>query len=78
MALHIRDDRAAKLAKQLAARKGVTMTEAVVAALEEALTQDARPLRERIADLARQAFRLRGKRGRTVTKREVDDLWGNT
>jgi antitoxin VapB len=37
MALHIRDDRAAKLARRLAERKGISMTEAVIEALESAL-----------------------------------------
>jgi antitoxin VapB len=79
MPLHIRDERAAKLAKQLATRKGVTMTEAVVTALEHALAQEERPLRERIADIARDAARLANrKRARAVQKREIDDLWGNT
>lgn len=78
MPLHIRDNRAARLAKQLATRKGLTMTQAVVTALESALAQEARPLHERIADIAREAARLRsGKRGRNVKKREIDDLWGN-
>lgn len=78
MALHIRDDRAARLAKQLAARKGVTMTQAVVAALEGALAREARPLGERIADIARDAARLgKAARGRAVNKPEIDDLWGN-
>jgi antitoxin VapB len=78
MALHIRGDRAARLAKELAARKRTTMTQAVLAALEGALAQEARPLRERIAGIARDAFRLGSKRrGRTVRKREIDALWGN-
>ncbi len=55
------------------------MTQAVVTALESALAQEARPLSERIADIARDAARLRrGKGGRTVNKREIDDLWGNS
>lgn len=79
MPLHIRDERAARLARQLAARKRVTMTQAVVTALEGALAQEVRPLHERIADIARDAARRRDrKRGRTVTKREIDDLWGNS
>jgi hypothetical protein len=86
MALHIRDNRAARLAKQLATRRGTTMTEAVVTALEGALAQEARPLHERIADIARDAGRrgsskiggsTRGRRGRAVKKREIDALWGN-
>jgi hypothetical protein len=78
MALHIRDNRAALLAKQLAERKGTTMTHAVVTALEGALAQEARPLRERIADIARDAA-LFGKprRGGAVKKRVINNLWGN-
>jgi hypothetical protein len=78
MALYIRDNRAALLAKQLAARKGTTMTRAVVMALEGALAQEARPLHERIADIARDGARLgKPRRGRAVKKRGIDDLWGN-
>jgi antitoxin VapB len=78
MALHIRDDRAARLAKQLAERKGVTMTQAVVGALEGALAREIRPLHERIADIARDAGRLSNRaRRRAVKKRDIDALWGN-
>ena len=78
MALHIRDDRAARLARQLASRRGTTMTKAVVTALEGALAQEARPLRERIAAIARDGARLgRPRRGRAAKKHEIDDLWGN-
>ena len=78
MALHIRDERAARLARQLAARKGTTMTKAVVTALEDALAQEARPLRERIAAIARDGVRLgRPRHGRAMKKREIDDRWGN-
>jgi antitoxin VapB len=78
MALYIRDDRAARLARQLAARRGTTITDAVAKALESALAREARPLRERIADIARDGARLsRPRRGRAVKKHEIDDLWGN-
>ena len=78
MALHIRGDRAARLARELAHRKGVTTTQAVVMALESALAREARPLHERIADIARDAARLgQLRRGRAVKKREIDELWGN-
>ena len=78
MALHIRDERAARLAKKLAARKGTTMTQAVVEALEGALAREERPLADRIADIARKAKRLGNRaRGRTVSKQEIDELWGN-
>lgn len=78
MTLHIRDDKAAELARQLAKRKGVTETEAIVQALEAALAQDSRPLSERIREIAEEAQRLGDKsKGRPVTKEEIDDLWGH-
>jgi len=78
MALHIRDQRAAKLARRLAARKGTTMTQAVVTALEGALAREERPLAERLDEIAREAERLGNRvRGRTPTKQEIDELWGN-
>jgi hypothetical protein len=77
MALHIRDNRAARLARQLATCKGTSMTQAVVTALGGALAQEARPLGERIADIARDGAALGGRRrGRAVKKREIDALWG--
>ena len=78
MALHIRDDRAATLARRLAKRRGTTMTRAVVEALEGALAREERPLAERIADIANELERLGDRnRGRVVTKQEIDELWGN-
>jgi len=78
MALHIRDNRAAKLAKKLAARRGTTMTQAVVEALEGALARQQRPLAERLDEIAREAERLGSRdRGHTPTKQEIDELWGN-
>ncbi len=78
MALHIRDDRAASLARRLAKRRGTTMTRAVVEALEGALAREERPLTDRIADIAAELDRLGDrKRGRVVTKQEIDELWGN-
>jgi len=78
MALHIRDVRAGRLAKKLAARRGTTMTQAVVDALESALKREERPLAERLDEIAREAERLGNRaRGRTPTKQEIDELWGN-
>lgn len=78
MALHIRDDRAATLARRLAGRRGVTMTEAVIGALESALLREDRPLRERLADIAADARRLADpRRQRPLTKRDSDALWGS-
>jgi antitoxin VapB len=50
MPLNIRDERAAKLARRLAERKGISMTEAVIEALESALLRGERPLPERLAE----------------------------
>lgn len=78
MALHIRDERAARLARRLADRKGVTMTQAVIGALEGALAREDRPLRVRIAEIAREAQRLGDPaHGRPVSKKEIDELWGH-
>ena len=78
MPLHIRDNRAATLARRLAKRKGTTMTDAVIGALEGALLREERPLAERLADIAREAKRLANpRRARPVAKTEVDALWGN-
>jgi antitoxin VapB len=78
VALHIRDERALHLAKQLAAAKGVTMTQAVVDALEEALARAALPLEVRLAEIARDARRMADPaRMRRVDEQEVDELWGN-
>jgi antitoxin VapB len=73
MALHIRDDRAAQLARQLAERRGITMTQAVVSALEAALARESRPLAERLREIALDAKRL----GDPARGREVTDLWSH-
>jgi len=78
MALHIREERAAMLARRLAKRKGITMTDAVIEALEGALLREERPLAARLAEIAREARRLGDPaRARPVAKKEVDALWGN-
>ncbi|MGE7472297.1 type II toxin-antitoxin system VapB family antitoxin [Bosea sp. NPDC003192] len=54
MAFHIRDPRTDKAVRQLAARKGVSMTEAVREAVESELSkldEDKRPMLERIRDI---------------------------
>jgi hypothetical protein len=79
MALHIRDHRAAKLARRLADRGGISMTEAVIAALEAALARRERPLPERLAEIAADARRLADpRRQRAAAKRDVDTLWGHS
>lgn len=77
MTLHIRDERARQLARRLADRKGTSMTQAVIDALETALVRAEQPLAERLAAIAEDARRLAAtEERRPVTKQEVDDLWG--
>ena len=79
MPLQIRDERASRLARELANRLHTTMTEAVVRALENALAAEKK--KESVAEAARRVAddlraRARGP-GRDLTKDEIDDLWGN-
>ncbi len=78
MPLHIRDARADRLARRLAKRKGTTMTQAVIEALEGALAREERPLAERIAEIADELERIGDRaHGHRPTKQEIDELWGN-
>ena len=76
--LSIRDPRAAELAKQLAARRKTTMTEAIIVALENELKREREsvPLPARLAGLAKKARELAGPKGRDVPKEEIDEFWG--
>ena len=76
--LSIRDPRAAELAKQLAARRKTTMTEAIIVALETELKREREsvPLPARLARLAKKARELAGPKGRDVPKEEIDEFWG--
>jgi hypothetical protein len=77
MPLHIRDEKAALLARRLADRTGTSMTEAVIRALESALARGERPLAERLAEIATDAKRLADpRRARTASRRDTDALWG--
>jgi antitoxin VapB len=78
MPLSIRDPRVRDLARDLAARRNSTMTEAIIAALEGELAREreARPLRDRLAELAKKARAMAGPGGREMSKNEVDALWG--
>ena len=80
MALHIRDHRAAELARKLAAKRGQTMTQAVITALESELRRDAgrRPLSQRLDEIARE-LAAKGNPGmaRRLAEDEIDALWGS-
>lgn len=79
MTLQIRDDRARALARQLADRRKVTMTEAVIQALEAELRREAEtvPLAERVARIAGELEAAAGPNRRTMTKDEIDAMWGH-
>lgn len=79
MPLHIRDPRAAALARKLSEARGQTLTEAVIGALEEELLRDKqrRPLAERLDAIAQNLARAGDARlARKLIKAEVDALWG--
>jgi antitoxin VapB len=77
MPLNIRDPRAAELAKELAALRKITMTAAIIEALQNEIKRewDKVPLRERLAQLALTTRALAGRKGRPVPRSEIDDMW---
>jgi len=79
MTLQIRDDRARQLAQKLASHRKVTMTEAVIQALEAELRRETskEPLATRIARIASELAAGAGPNGRTVSKDEIDNMWGH-
>ncbi len=80
MTLQIRDERARALAEKLAKKRNVTMTTAVIQALEEELRREREkaPLSKRIAGIAQDLKTLAGPKGRDVSKDEIDDMWGQS
>ena len=70
MALNIKDPEADRLARELAARKGETLTEAVVKALRERLRRERSGgpirLRDEIMAISRRAAALPRRSGRTA------------
>lgn len=69
MALNIKDEEADKLARELAARTGETLTQAVVTALRERLKRETAKaplrLRDDIMEISRRASALRRKTQQT-------------
>jgi antitoxin VapB len=80
MTLQIRDERARELARKLAAKRNVTMTEAVIQALEGELRRESEkePLAPRIARIADDLATQAGPNGRTMTKDGIDAMWGHS
>jgi len=77
MPLNIRDPRAAELAKELAARRKITMTAAIIEALQNEIKRerDKVPLRELLAQIALTTRACAGRKVRPVPRSEIDDMW---
>jgi antitoxin VapB len=78
MNLQIRDPRARDLAKRIAQRRHVSMTEAVVAALEAEYRRVSaeQPLAARLGAIADELALLGTPGGRDMTAQEIDAMWG--
>ncbi|MBU6418417.1 MAG: type II toxin-antitoxin system VapB family antitoxin [Proteobacteria bacterium] len=79
MNLQIRDPRARELAKRIAERRHISMTEAVVEALEAEYRRVAaeRSLAERLGALADELAAMAKPGGRDMTQEEIDEMWGH-
>jgi antitoxin VapB len=78
MPLNIRDPRAQKLAKDLARRRGTTMTAVIVEALEkETRAPQKQDALDRIKTLQKAVKSSATPAGRDITKEELDSLWAN-
>ena len=80
MNLQIRDPRARDLARQLAEKRKISMTEAVIEALESELQREREqiPLSERLAAISNDLKAKAGSGGRDLTKDEIDEMWGHS
>ena len=77
--LTIRDPQARRLARQLAYQRHITMTAAVVSALEEVLQRESVrvSLADRVAVIAGDLARHAGPKRTAMTKAEIDAIWGH-
>jgi antitoxin VapB len=78
MSLRIKHPRARELALQLAAKRKISMTRAVIEALENELKREKAPapLAERLAAIADDLRAKAGDFGRAVSKDEIGAMWG--
>jgi antitoxin VapB len=77
--LQIRDGRARSLARELATKRKVSMTEAVIQALEGELRRETEkePLAARLRRIATDLAADGTSGGRAMTKDEIDNMWGH-
>lgn len=80
MNLQIRDPRAHQLARQLAEKRHLSLTEAVIEALEAQLQKESArtPLADRLAEIASQLKAKAKAGGRDMSKDEIDEMWGHS
>ncbi|MER8658504.1 type II toxin-antitoxin system VapB family antitoxin [Mesorhizobium sp. M0847] len=80
MNLQIRDPRARDLARQLAEKRKISLTEAVIEALESELQREREqvPLAERLAAISNDLKAKAGGGGRDLTRDEIDEMWGHS
>lgn len=78
MPLNIRDPQAAELARELASRRGTTMTEAIIVALKhEIARENALPsLPDRLKSISDGLLAEAKAPRRKMTKLEIDAMWG--
>jgi antitoxin VapB len=79
MNLQIRDPRARALAKRIAERRKISMTEAVIEALDAEVQRLSAglPLAERLDAIAHELARLAQQGGRDMSQDEIDAIWGH-
>ncbi len=80
MSLQIRNPRARELAERIARLRKISMTEAVVQALELKYQQiaDKQPLAQRLGVIADELAGLAKSGGKELTKNEIDAIWGHS
>lgn len=80
MNLQIRNPRAYELARKLAKKRKISMTDAVIEALAAELEREnaRQPLAERLAAMANELKAKTGKGGREMSKDEIDAMWGHS
>ena len=78
MNLQIRDPRARELAEKLAEKRNITLTEAVITALEAQLREeDKEAYVMRLKAIGLEAKAIAGPGGHDMTKDEIDEMWGH-
>lgn len=79
MNLQIRDPRAHELARKLAVKRGISMTDAVIVALEAELNRDSEhtPLADKLAEISSELLGKAKQHQPDMTGDEIDAMWGH-